>query len=159
MNTLVKIFLYLIKILNAWIFIIPSKLELVATIIYFGIMYLIFGTASMAELKYHVLEGNWFAQAAVWLLLGLPAFWGFASYMHDTSSVGGGVNNGLDQLIAHRNNMMNHAAPKDAYKIAKKTSHLDLINSGSSYKNAVLGFNATVGKDGPSKAYKDIMNS
>jgi hypothetical protein len=53
--------------------------------------------------------------------------------------------------------MMAHGSSEKAYKIMKKTSHLDVMKSSPEFKDAVIGFNATVGKDGPSKAYKDLM--
>jgi hypothetical protein len=156
MNTVVKILLYLAKMLNLWIFVIPMKLTLFATFINLGIMYLIFGTASMGEIKYHILDGNLIGQLAVWILLGLPAFMGFVHMMAPTA-IGSNINDNLNGLISHRNNMMNHASSKEAYEIMKKTAHLDVISSRPEFKNAVMGFNATVGKDSTSKAYKDMM--
>lgn len=157
MNTILKLFLYLLKFLNFWILIVPERFKLLATFINFGIMHLMFGSSNLMYIKFHILADNDVAMFAVGILLGIPAFLGFAFFMAPIAP-GSNINENINSLISHRNNMMHQASPAKAYEIMKKTSHLDVITSSPEFKNAVLGFNATVGKDGPSKAYNDMVN-
>jgi hypothetical protein len=156
MNTIIKILLYLVKILNTWVFVIPINFNILSTAFCFGTMYLLFGTISM-----HDLECNWFGQVAVFILLGVPALMGVFSFLTpEFDEAGNGLNNSLNSAIAHRNMMMNHADPKTAYNIMKKTSHLDMManNSNSSaFNNAKKGFNAESGIDSPSRVYENLM--
>jgi len=157
MNTIVKIFLYLAKALNAWVFTIPAQLNIVASLMYIGIMYLFFGTPYMTEILKIVGAGG-VAHVLLIIFLGIPMLVSFASLMSPEFNAGSEINRNIDSLIAHRNNMMRNTPSKEAYNIMKNTAHLDVMKSSSDFTDAVKGFNATVGKDGTSKIYNDLMN-
>ena len=157
MNTIVKIFLYLVKVIVFWVIEIPSKLNIFATFMYFGLMYLCFGTASMSDIKHGVFEDNWYAQALVFIFFGAPALIGFFCFLG--LSIGSSDAMGsIDSVIAYRNQKMKHASPKEAYEIMKKTAHLDVVKSDPSFDNARAGFRNTTRNAGPSSVYKDLMD-
>ena len=160
MNTIAKILLYLAKILNFWFIIIPINLNIIATLAYIGILYLSYGTADMGEVRAIVGEGS-----SMHIFLGLficiptlISFFAFVAPQNDSMSKG--FNGSIDSAIAHRNMMMNYSNPTESYNIMKKTGHLDIIRNGSgqAFKNAKMGFDATVGNKGPASIYNDLMD-
>ena len=156
MNTIVKILLYLAKLVNAWVFTIPAKFNILASIMYIGIMYLFFGTPYMNEIIKIVGEGG-VAHVLLVVFLGVPFLISFASIMAPEFDLGNNINRNLDSLFVHRNNMMRNSSAGDAYEIMKNTAHLDVMRSSPEFRDAVIGFDATVGKEGTSKIYNDLM--
>jgi hypothetical protein len=55
--------------------------------------------------------------------------------------------------------MMRNGSSEDAYNIMKNTSHLDVMKSSPEFSDAIKGFNASVGKDGTTQIYNDLMKS
>lgn len=157
MNTIVKILLYLAKILNAWVLVIPAKLNIIATFIYFGIIYLFFGTFDMNEVLKIIGEGG-VAHVLLVIFACVPILVSFVAFMSPEFSVGSNINDNIDSVLNHRNNMMRNSSTKDAYNAMKKTAHLDVIKSSPGFRDAVIGFNASVGKDGPTDIYNDLVN-
>jgi len=112
----------------------------------------------MGDLKYGSDAISPFGQFMAFLFFGLPSLIGFFSFTSVTdSNTGNNFNRHLDDVIAHRNNMMNYSTPKEAYQIMKKTSHLDVMKSSPEFNNALKGFNATSGRESPSRVYKELM--
>lgn len=160
MNTFIKIIAYILKFLNFWVFVFPMKYEIIATFIYIGIMYLLFGTAYMGDLSSETgpYAISYFGQVMVFIFFGLPSLIGFFSWLSGgSSSSENSASNHLDNVIAHRDMMMRHSSPKDSYEIMKKTAHLDVMKSNPKFNDAINGFNATTGITSPSKTYRELM--
>jgi len=159
MNTIAKILLYLAKALNAWFIIIPINFNIFAFLAYLGVLYFSYGTVDMGEVRRIVGDGS-LMHSFLAIFICIPALISFFSFIApDDLEVGNDINGSLNSAIAHRNMMMSGASPKEAYNIMKKTGHLDMMNNGgSAFKNAKLGFDATVGNNGPASIYKDLMD-
>lgn len=160
MNTIVKILLYLAKALNYWFIVIPINLNILATLSYIGILYLMFGTANMQEIQ-RIFDGGGILYNLVGFVFVIPSLLSFFSFLSPEFEIGNRFNGALNSAIAHRNNMMYNTDPKSAYNIMKKTSHLDMMASNSdnsAFNNAKMGFNAEVGNDSPSSIYNNLMN-
>ena len=158
MNTIIKILVYLAKIINGWMFVIPAKLNILSTIAYIGILYFFYGTADMVEIR-HIVGNGSLMHVFLGVFICVPALWGFANFMAPIGNVGDNIDGHLNDVLTHRNNMIANSSSKDAYNIMKKTAHLDVMKSSPVFRDAVIGFNATVAKDGPTEIYKDIMDS
>lgn len=159
MNTIAKILLYLAKALNYWFIVIPINLNLIAILAYVGILYISFGTVDMGEIRSVVGDGS-FMHIFLGIFICIPTLVSFFSFLSPKNNISSGFNNSIDSAIAHRNMMMNHSSPVEAYEIMKKTGHLDVIKSGSDsvFREAKMGFDATVGNNGPASIYNDLMN-
>jgi hypothetical protein len=162
MNTLVKILIYIAKFLNQWFFKIPLKLNILSLFIYIPMMFFVFGATSVEEVKIASREMGIMGHLLS-IIFALPVIIAFASFMsfEKIEGVTSVVDNSLQAALVHRNNMMANKSPKEAYQILKDTAHLDVMasNSGNSaFENAKLGFNATVGRHGPTKVYDDLTN-
>ena len=158
MNTFIKLIAYFLKVVNLIVFTLPMKLKLITVAYSFGIMYLLLGTTSMTDLGNGPQAISWVGQAAVFIFLGLPSLVGVFTWLSEGEDPKVNTIDGhLNSVISHRNNMMNHSSAKEAHQIMKKTAHLDMMKTGG-YSNAVMGFNATSGKNSPSKVYEELVD-
>lgn len=159
MNTIAKILLYLVKILNYWFLVIPMKMSLFAFIGYNLIILGVFGAIDMGVVK-DALDLSNINHAWFNILIGFPYFISFYSMFAGANTSTGGLTSSLDRAIDYRNGQMSVKSDKDAFELYKKTANLDVMkaNQGShAYSKAIKGFNATSGNDSPQKVLKDYL--
>ncbi len=164
MNSIIKIFIVALKVLNYWFFVIPGGRF--ALFVFVG-HFLIIDYAQGDQPNYLFVRqlggAGSLGHIGFYIIFGIPFFWSFISMFAMTSGsprLGSKMNSTLDNAIAYRNGQMNVASPKEAAEILQKTSHLDAMKIHGhmdSMKSAEQGFNAKYGSSSPSKVYKDIM--
>ena len=160
MNTVIKIMKSAIKLLIFWIWDLPVKVGLWGVFFYFGLMFLLVGSADMSEIKYKILEGQHFAQFLLFLFCGVPgfvSFFVFLSWFDMKPNPDSSLDSHLDSVISHRDNMMRNSTPQEAYNIMKNTSNLDMMKNNSAFTNAKIGFNAVEGRNTPSRVFNGLM--
>jgi len=158
---LVTLLVYLLKILNYWIIKIPLKLGIFSWIIYFSIIYFIFGTIEISKINHRIIGDNHLYSFLFGLFFVIPMVWAFFVTLgicigsDDNGKTG--FDRGLDGILYYRDQKMNHASPEKAYEIMKKTVHLDLMDKDPVFENAKIGFLNKYGNSGPGKIYEDFM--
>jgi hypothetical protein len=148
--------LFLLKIIVFWVITLPTKLNIFASLMYFGLMYLFFGTASMGDIQYRIFEDNWYAQALIFIFFGLPALIGFFTFLG--VQMGETPEESINSAIKYRNNRMKYAGSKEAYEIMKDTAHLDVISKDPAFRQALNGFHNTNRNAGPATVYKNLRD-
>lgn len=154
-----RIFLWLLKVLNFWFFVIPSRFTLLLIAVYMVVSYLILGDWGMVGVRNTFDYGT--APYYLYLLfVGFPMFWAFICAWSDAKMTSAGfsgqVNTALNNAIAYRNGQMSNKKAQEAFKIFKDTAHLDLMkaNQGNShFDKAMSGFRADFGNKTPQEAF------
>lgn len=125
---------------------------------YFGLMYLIFGTVDVWQIKAQF-EGNYWGYFIGFILpFTLPTFIAFFSAFAETRD---SSRNSLQEALRYRNGQMRIKPDKEASKILRRTAYLDMLQSGDSevFEQARRGFNATYGNKPPTDIFKDLMDN
>ena len=152
----------ILKALYMWYWMLPIRLGLLALVAYFGMIYFIFGSLQMTQIR-DILEASdmntftgLFIPFGVPMLLALGSTFGVTYAGHAPSP------SALDRAIQFRNGQMSVSTPQQAADILQKTAHLDLISANkdtnSVFRSAAHGFDAKYGASSPTKVYNDIMN-
>lgn len=148
--------LLLVHLFKIWIWVIPTRLTVLAIAVYFGLMYVLFGSVHVSEIKELLVGNKWGYFFGFILPFALPMFIAFISAF----AQGKGAETSLQQAIRFRNSQMRIKPPKDASRILQKTSILDLmVNSNSDVmEKAKRGYEAEYGNSSPTKVFKDLMD-
>lgn len=141
-----------------WLWTIPTRLNVIGIGLYFGLIYVIFGTVHVQEIK--ALLGN---DTTAYLFgfiqpFALPMFVAFISAFALSRQASG--KSSLEQALRFRNGQMSVKPDKEASRILRKTSYLDMLNSDDSdvFESARRGFSAQYGNKPPTKVFKDLMD-
>jgi hypothetical protein len=95
---------------------------------YYGLIYWIFDTVHVTEIKEYFGDDKWGYLFGFLLPLALPIFIAFIAMMaHGKNS-----ETSLQQAIRFRNGQMRVKSPVEASKILRKTAFLDALNSEDS---------------------------
>lgn len=139
-----------------WFWLVPTCLTVVAIAIYFGLIYWIFDTVHISEIKEYFGYDKWGYLFGFILPLALPMFIAFIAMM----AQGKGAESSLQQAIRFRNGLMIVKPPVKASNILRKTAFLDALNSDDSevYEKARRGYNAKYGNSSPTKVFNDLMD-
>lgn len=159
MNFVVKMFLILLKVLNYWFFVIPSRFTVLLIAVQMVVSYLIFGDWGMVGVRntfgYDTILYNLYL-----VFVGGPMFWAFICAWSDAKMASNGfsgqINSSLNNAIAYRNAQMGNKTAQEAFGIYKDTAHLDVMkaNQGNhSFDKAVQGFNAQYGNKTPQETF------
>jgi hypothetical protein len=148
--------LLLVHLLKIWIWVIPTCLTILAIAGHFGLMYLVFDSVHVNEIKEYFGDNKWGYLFGFILPLALPMFIAFISAF----AQGKGVESSLQQAMRFRNGQMRVKPPVEASKILRKTAFLDALNSEDSevYEKARRGYDAQYGNSSPTKVYRDLMD-
>jgi len=160
MNSVIKIFLILLKVLNYWFFVIPGRVALFAFIGYNLFIYFYFGAWDVNVVR-EALGGRYSTEYQLFLLfIVFPMVWSFFSMFAmtmDGPRFSNRTNSALDAAIAYRNGQMTVSTSKKAFEIYKDTAHLDVMSTNKNsaiFEQAVRGFNAKHGNSTPQKIFK-----
>lgn len=143
------------RVIYSWLWWIPTRLTLIAIAGYFGLMYVLFGSVHVYEIKEYFGGNKWGYLFGFNLPIGWPMLVSFISMM----AQGKGSETSLQRAIRFRNGQMRIKPPKEASKILKQTSMLDLIENSDSdvMESAKRGFEAEYRNSSPTKVFKDFM--
>lgn len=150
-----RIFLWVLKVLNYWFFVIPGRFSLLVLFGYNFAIYLYFGKWSVGAIQ----DYYGFGTTSLFLFnlfIVFPMFWAFLSCWTaakmTSAGFSGQINTALNNAIAYRNAQLSNKTAKEAFSIYKDTCHLDLIkaNQGTpQFDKAMQGFNAEFGNKTP----------
>lgn len=135
---------------------IPTRLTVIAIAGYFGLMYLLFGSVLVSEIKEYFGDNKWGYLFGFILPSGLPMFTAFVSMMAQGKS----SETSLQKAIRFRNSQMRIKPPKEASNILKQTSILDVVeNSDSDVMEKVKrGYEAEYGNSSVTNVFKRMMD-
>jgi len=118
MKIIKTILLVFIKILFYWFYLIPFNLGIIAFLGYNLIMYLCFGSLNANDAK-DVLEP--YGVFGIYIfIIAVPYFLSFFTLFGGSDTSRNVDMQALDDLILHRNGMMQHKDDKEAFEIYKK---------------------------------------
>lgn len=150
-------FMFLLHLMRLWLWVIPTRLTILAIGLHLVLMYSIFGTVHVQEIK-NIFNKNETAYFFGFTLpFSFPMFLSFLSAFafdkmrsNETS---------LEQAIRFRNGQMRVKPPIEASKILRKTAYLDVLNSDESdvYESARRGYDASYSHKPPTEIFKDLM--
>ena len=154
---LARSLLLLLHLTKIWMWVIPKHLTIIAVAGYFGLMYLLFGTIHVAQIKIGFGDNKWGYFFGFILPLALPMLIAFFSMFSQGAS---SSDNSLQRAIQFRNCQMRVKPPAEASNILKKTSLLDLIENSDSdvMLKAQRGFESQYGNSPPTRVFKDLMD-
>lgn len=161
LNVLVVLGVYFLKLLNLWMFKLPMKIGMLSMVLYMGVAYLIFDTTDMHYIERQLGKDS-FAMFIYFVLIGIPSLISFAVTLHffigesSSENFSDRVDNSLNGVLYYRNQKMKHASPEEAYKIARNTAHLDMIDKDPNFKTAKIGFKNKYGNAGPEHVFKEM---
>lgn len=149
----VRLIFWLVKL---WIWVIPSRLTIIAIAGYFLLMLLLFGTVHVSEIKAMLSETAYLFGFV--MPFALPMFIAFISAFGLSKQASG--RNSLEQAIKYRDGQMGVKPDVEASKILRKTAYLDMLNSHESevFLSARRGFDAQYSTKSPTEVFKDLMN-
>lgn len=149
--------LFLLHLIKIWIWVIPKNLTIIAIAGYFGLMYLLYGTIHVSEIKSDFGDNKWGYFFGFILPLALPMLIAFISMFSQGASSNG---NSLQRAIQFRNSQMRNKTPIEASEVLKETSYLDALCKDDSdvFEKARRGFNAQYGNSPPTRVFEDIMD-
>lgn len=147
----------ILKILYLWFWVIPIQFGMLAFICYFGLIYLLYGTISVSEIKMFLGKNDTTFFICYWLPFAVPMLLSLGAIFGSSL---GSKSKSLEDAIIFRNGQMSKSSDKDASEILKKTTYLDMLQKNDSdvFEKARRGFDATYGASSPTKAFRDLMD-
>jgi len=162
MNSVIKLFLIILKVLNFLLFVMPSRFSLLVLFGYNFAIYLYFGAWSIETVQ-QTLGYDSIAYKLFLLFVEFPIFWSFICCFADakmaSSHRAGTISSALDSAIAYRNGQMSNKTPQKAFDILRKTSNLDVMKANENnptFEQAIMGFNAKYGNSSPTKVFNEF---
>lgn len=154
-----RIFLWLLKILNYWFFVIPARFTVLLIAVFMVVSYLILGDWGLVGVRktfgYDTTPYNLYL-----FFVGFPMFWAFICAWSDAKMTSAGfsgqINTALNNAIAYRNGQMSNKTAQGAFKVYKDTAHLDLMKANQCnphFDKAMSGFRADFGNKTPQEAF------
>lgn len=147
---------YLLWVIYLWMWWIPTRLTVIAIAGYFGMIYLLFGSILVSEIK------EYFGDNKCGYLFGFILPFGFPMFLAFISMFAQGKNSetSLQRAIRFRNGQMQIKPPKEASKILKQTSMLDLIENSDSdvMEKAKRGFESEYRNSSATNVFKRMMD-
>jgi hypothetical protein len=151
----------ILSLLYMWYWMIPIRLGALAFIVYFVLMYVIYGSLQPTEIK-GFLESNGLNMfTGFFLPFGIPTFLSLGAMFGMAGPANAPSPTALEKAIQYRNGQMSVSSDKKAAEIFEKTAHLDVMQANINVpimSSAVRGFDAKYGASSPTKVYNDIMN-
>lgn len=152
-----KVIRILFRILYLWYWFIPIHFGMLAFVLYFGIIYLLYGTLNMSEIEHILGKSEKLFFFCFWLPFGVPLLLSLGSIFGSPV----GANSSHNDALNFRNGQMSISSDKEASEILKETSYLDMLNSNNSevFEKAKRGFEAKYGAKPPTEVFNDMMKN
>ena len=154
------ILILVLRVINLWLFIIPSRFTILALVFYFFVYNWIVGDQEFYLFKRELGGAGSWQNGLFAIFILFPIFYSWIC-MFTAVKTGDKINATLDDAINFRNGQMRISTPQNAFKILQKSSSLDVLKANQEnkiYADANIGFRALHGNDSPQKIYKGFID-